>query len=72
MAQAPAPATTRSIPERAQTFFQEVKVEARKVSWPSREELRESTLVVIVTVTIISIFISVIDRVVGFVITSIL
>lgn len=72
MAQAQAPAPTRSLPERAQTFFQEVRVEARKVSWPTREELRESTLVVIVTVSIISVFISLVDRGVGFVITTIL
>ncbi|MBK8232013.1 MAG: preprotein translocase subunit SecE [Candidatus Eisenbacteria bacterium] len=73
MAQAPAPATTsRSLPERAQTFFQEVKAEAKKVNWPTRDELRESTMVVIVTVAIISLFITVIDRVVGFLITRIL
>jgi preprotein translocase subunit SecE len=33
-----------------------------KVSWPTREELRESTLVVIVMVFVIAIFIGIVDR----------
>jgi len=28
-------------------FYKEVVVESRKVSWPTRQELRDSTLVVI-------------------------
>jgi preprotein translocase SecE subunit len=33
-----------------------------KVSWPTREELRESTLVVIIMVFLMMVFIGVIDR----------
>ena len=43
-------------------FVKEVQVESTKVSWPSRNELRDSTLVVIVTVLIVSAFVGVVDR----------
>ena len=47
-------------------FIKEVRVEATKVSWPSRNELRDSTIVVIVTVLIVSVFIGVVDRLLTF------
>jgi preprotein translocase subunit SecE len=50
----------------AREFLKEVRVEATKVSWPTRNELRDSTLVVIVTVLIVSVFIGVVDRVLSF------
>ncbi len=43
-------------------YVQDVRVEMNKVSWPSRNELRDSTLVVIVMVFLVSIFIGVVDR----------
>ena len=42
-------------------FLKEAKAELKKVSWPSRRELIESTMVVIVTVLAIAIFVGVID-----------
>jgi preprotein translocase subunit SecE len=47
--------------ERLTTFVHDVRVESRKVTWPSREELQESTTVVLMTVLIISLFIFVVD-----------
>ena len=47
-------------------FLKEVRVEATKVSWPTRNELRDSTVVVIVTVVIVSVFIGIVDRVLTF------
>ncbi len=44
-------------------FVQDVQVEMKKVTWPSRDELRGSTMVVIVTVIIIAIFIGAVDLV---------
>ena len=58
--------------QRLNGFLKEVKVEARKVTWPSRSELRESTVVVIVTVAIVSVLRAVIDYVIGQVVTGIL
>jgi preprotein translocase subunit SecE len=47
--------------ERIKNFFEEVKVESKKVNYPSREELIGSTWVVIVTVIIVSFFLGAID-----------
>jgi len=47
--------------EKSKVFFNEVKTEMRKVSWPRLEESKESTTVVIVTVFIITVFIAVVD-----------
>ena len=51
---------------RAREFLKEVRVESTKVSWPTRNELRDSTIVVIVTVLNVSIFIGVVDRLLSF------
>jgi preprotein translocase subunit SecE len=42
-------------------FLKEVKAELAKVSWSTRQELTSSTIVVIVTTTLLGIFIGVID-----------
>lgn len=47
--------------ERLKTFFEEVKVESKKVNYPSREELIGSTWVVIVTVFLVSFFLGGVD-----------
>ena len=47
-------------------FLKEVQVEATKVSWPTRNELRDSTAVVIVTVLLVSVFIGIVDRALTF------
>jgi preprotein translocase subunit SecE len=52
--------------ERMREFIKDVRVEATKVSWPTRNELRDSTIVVIVTVIIVAAFVGVVDRVLSF------
>ncbi|NOT33805.1 MAG: preprotein translocase subunit SecE [Candidatus Eisenbacteria bacterium] len=52
--------------EKIQEFVKDVRVEVGRVSWPTREELRDSTVVVIVTVLIVSAFIGVVDRILNF------
>ena len=47
-------------------FTNDVYVEMKKVSWPTRNELKGSTMVVIVTVIIIAIFIGFVDRILSF------
>ncbi len=49
--------------EKARKFVEDVVAEMKKVSWPTRAELRGSTMVVIVTVIIIAIFIGIVDRI---------
>lgn len=43
-------------------YIKDVRVEMTKVTWPTRGELRESTLVVIVMVFLMMVFIGVVDR----------
>ena len=42
-------------------FFTDIVREMKKVSWPKREELKESTIVVIVTSLIFAIFVYIVD-----------
>jgi preprotein translocase subunit SecE len=43
-------------------YVKDVRVEMSKVTWPTRAELRESTIVVIVMVFLIAVFIGLVDR----------
>jgi preprotein translocase subunit SecE len=54
---------SRKMIDKTKKFVQDVQVEMKKVTWPSRGELRGSTMVVIVTVIIIAIFIGFVDLV---------
>ncbi|MFC2135280.1 preprotein translocase subunit SecE [Bacteroidota bacterium] len=47
--------------EKIINFFKDVKKEMGKVTWPTKDELKESTTIVIVVCIIISIFTYVID-----------
>lgn len=42
-------------------FLREVKIELKKVTWPSRKETLASTAVVIILVIIISVFLGIVD-----------
>ncbi len=46
---------------KARQFLREVKVEFKKVAWPSRKEAMGTTFVVIVLVLIIALFLGLID-----------
>ena len=46
-------------------FFSEVIVEMKKVSWPSRQELIGSTVVVFTLVAILSLYIGVVDALIN-------
>ncbi len=61
-----------SIVNRMTGFLKEVRVESTKVTWPNRKELRESTIVVVVAVTVIAIFIGFADRILAFLLDFVL
>jgi preprotein translocase subunit SecE len=42
-------------------FLREVKIELKKVAWPTRKQTMGSTVVVIILVTIISLFLGLVD-----------
>jgi preprotein translocase subunit SecE len=52
-----------SLVARTAEFLREVRVEAGKVSWPSRKELRTNTGVVIVMTAIMAFIIFVLDQI---------
>lgn len=43
------------------TFFTDSKQELKKVTWPTFEELRDSTIVVIISILILALFIGAVD-----------
>ena len=53
--------SVRNFMEKALQFLREVKIELKKVTWPSRKQTMGSTLVVIILVIIISLFLGVVD-----------
>jgi preprotein translocase subunit SecE len=57
----PAAKTRDNIFTKAAQFLREVKVELKKVAWPSRKQTIGSTAVVIALVMLISLFLGVVD-----------
>jgi len=47
--------------DRSVQFLRDVKIELKKVTWPSRKQAMGSTLVVIILVLIISVFLGIVD-----------
>ncbi len=46
---------------RVQEFFREVMLEFKRVTWPSRQELTNSTAVVIVVTVVLAFFLGLVD-----------
>ncbi|BBO85530.1 preprotein translocase subunit SecE [Desulfosarcina ovata] len=57
----PTVAKEKNIIDKSIQFLREVKVELKKVTWPSKKQTMGSTVVVLVIVTIISLFLGVVD-----------
>ncbi len=56
--------------QRTRGFLTDVKVELKKVSWPSRQDTMSSTGVVLVVVFIISFYLGIIDILLSQMVTS--
>jgi preprotein translocase subunit SecE len=54
--------TPTSLMDRVRGFSKDVSTEAQKVSWPTMDELRDSTTVVIITVLLVAAFIGIVDQ----------
>jgi preprotein translocase subunit SecE len=50
-----------SLPVRVATFYQEVIAEMRKVTWPDREQLKDTTIKIIIFVLFIGAILGVVD-----------
>ena len=57
---------------RAQEFVREVLAEFRKVAWPSRQELINSTVVVIAVTVVVALFLGAVDVVLARIVERIL
>lgn len=51
--------------EKILNFFSDVKKEMSKVSWPEKNELQESTVVVFVVCLILALFVYVVDWIIA-------
>jgi len=58
--------------KRTQEFIREVVAEFRKVAWPSRQELINSTVVVIAVTVVVALFLGAVDVVLARVVERIL
>lgn len=47
--------------QRIRQFFREIRAEVKKVTWPTREEVKVLTLVVVLFVFIFTAFIGIVD-----------
>jgi preprotein translocase subunit SecE len=58
--------------QKIRKFFSEVKVELRKVTWPTREELKGSTRIVIIATFVVTLFVGFIDQLLTLIIRRLL
>ncbi len=58
--------------EKIIAFFTDVVKEMNKVTWPKKDDLRDSTVVVLIVCLLISVFVWAVDSVVGLVLRQIL
>jgi len=57
--------TVKAWPQRAKSFYNDVRTEMKKVTTPSRKEVQGTTTVVIITVFIFAGYFWVIDSIIG-------
>jgi preprotein translocase subunit SecE len=57
--------TLRAWPQRAKSFYNDVRTEMRKVTTPSRKEVQGTTTVVIITVFLFGLYFWAVDTVLG-------
>ncbi len=58
--------------EKIIAFFEDVVKEMKKVTWPKKDDLRDSTVIVLVVCLIIAAFVYVIDQGLSFLLKTIL
>ncbi|PWB70110.1 preprotein translocase subunit SecE [candidate division GN15 bacterium] len=57
--------------EKVKKYLKETVAELRKMSWPTREELIGSTIVVVVVSLVVAIFIGIVDRILVYAVKAI-
>ena len=54
------------------TFFQEVRAEVSKVTWPTRKETLITTIMVFIMAALASVFFFIADQILGFIVSFLL
>ena len=57
--------------EKIKKYLKETMAELRKMSWPTRQELMGSTIVVVVVSLVVAVFIGIVDRILVFAVQTI-
>ena len=57
--------TIKAWPQRAKSFYNDVRTEMKKVTSPSRKEVQGTTTVVIITVFLFGLYFAVVDKILG-------
>ena len=57
--------TLKAWPQRAKSFYNDVRTEMRKVTTPSRKEVQGTTSVVIITVFLFGLYFWIVDSLIG-------
>jgi preprotein translocase subunit SecE len=58
--------------EKVRRYLGEIMVEMRKVTWPTRDELKESTKLVIIATFVVTIFVGLVDQILTIIIRRLL
>ena len=58
--------------EKIKNFLSETKAEMRKVTWPTRDELIESTKIVIIATFVTTMFVGIVDQLLTLIIRRLL
>ena len=53
-------------------FFRQVRSETNKVSWPSRAETIQTTIMVMIMAALLALFFFIVDNVIGFSVSALL
>jgi len=61
-----------NIKEKVVNYYDETLVELKKVTWPTKDEVRGSTIVVVITSIVLAGFVFVVDRLLSLAVNSIL
>ena len=57
--------------EKVKKYLKETVAELRKMSWPTRQELTGSTIVVVVVSLVVAVFIGIVDRILVMIVKAI-
>ena len=58
--------------DKVSKFFSEMVAEMKKVTWPTREELKESTKLVIIATFVVTLFVGLVDQILTLIVRQLL